>query len=79
MQKGVSAVIATVLMLAIVIALAGTAWMFMSGVFTATTANSFSIVDSYQDTVTIRNDGTDPITSLTATVDGINVNILVGK
>jgi len=75
MRKGISSVIATVLMLAIVIALVGIAWMFVSGVFTATTATAFSIVDSYQDTVTIKNDGNVPITSLTATVDGISVYI----
>ena len=78
MRKGISSVIATVLMLAITIALVGIAWMFVSGVFTATTATAFSIVDSYQYIVTIRNDGTVPITSLTATVDGNNVNIQCG-
>jgi len=78
MRNGISSIIATILMLVITIAMAGTAWMFVSGVFTSTTATAFSIVDSYQDTVTIRNDGTAPITSFsTATVDGQPASIAV--
>jgi len=67
MKKGVSAVIATVLMLIITIALAGTAYMYITGVFTGT-VQEIEIVDSFCEggevTITIRNIGTTAITSL---------------
>lgn len=45
-MKGVSAVIATILMLIITIALAGMAYMYISGIFTGTT-QGIELVDSY--------------------------------
>ena len=61
-MKGVSAVIATILMLMITIALAGIAYMYISGIFTSKTATGIEVVDTYcaggNATITIRNIGT---------------------
>lgn len=69
-MKGVSAVIATILMLMITIALAGMAYMYISGIFTTQT-QGVEVVDSYcaagTVTLVIRNIGTANITSLTCT------------
>lgn len=63
-MKGVSAVIATILMLLITIALAGTAYLYISGIFTAKTGVVLSI-DGTQSictasamTLIVKNDGT---------------------
>ncbi|MDI6807330.1 MAG: hypothetical protein QMD14_06045 [Candidatus Aenigmarchaeota archaeon] len=78
MEKGISAVVATVLMLIITIALASTAYMFVFGGFTTRISTAFSIVGAYEDMVTIRNEGTSAITSLTSvTVDGEHVAYLL--
>jgi len=65
-MKGVSTVIATVLMLIITIALAGTAYMYIAGVFTGT-VQGIEVVDSRCErgvvTLIIRNIGTNTITS----------------
>jgi flagellin-like protein len=45
-MKGVSAVIATILMLMIVIALAGMAYMYLIGMFTSRTAKTIDITDA---------------------------------
>lgn len=74
-MKAISAVVATILMLVITIALGGTAYLYISGILSGTTSTAFSIIDTYNDTVVIRNDGTDAIKSITATVDGIPVGI----
>jgi len=75
-SKGISTVIATILVLTITIALAGTAYLYISGVFTSKVVTSFSIIDSFNDSVTIRNSGTEPITKITATLDGNPVNTI---
>ncbi|MFQ6056804.1 MAG: LamG-like jellyroll fold domain-containing protein [Methanosarcinales archaeon] len=66
-MKGVSYVIGSILMLIIVIALAGMAYMYIAGVFTGT-IQGIEIVDSFCEggevTMIIRNIGTTPITSL---------------
>ena len=70
--KGISAVIATILMLVITIALAGTAYLYVSGVFTTQT-QAIEVADAYCNTSTtganvimrIRNLGTNPVTSIT--------------
>jgi len=66
-MKGVSAVIATILMLIITIALAGMAYMYIAGVFTART-QGIEVVDAYcvegspdQAHLLIRNIGTTEI------------------
>jgi flagellin-like protein len=69
-MKGVSTVIATVLMLVITIALAGMAYGVISGWFTSST-QGIEVADSFctSGTVTfvIRNIGTAAVTSLTCT------------
>jgi len=64
--KAVSTVIASILMLMIVIALGGTTYLFISGTFTSKTATAFEVIDAINDTVIIRNSGTEPITSLSS-------------
>jgi len=76
-MKGISTVIGTILMLMIVIGLSGTAYLFISGALTSKTATTFELIDSVNDTVIIRNSGTQPITRITATLDGNNANIAV--
>jgi flagellin-like protein len=44
-MKGVSAIIATILMLVITIGLAGTAYVYISGMLTGKTATTISIID----------------------------------
>lgn len=58
MRKGISAIIATILMLIIIIALAGSAYMFISGVFTARVAQVLELIDFYNGEILIRNSGT---------------------
>ena len=70
MRKGISAVIATILMLVIVIAVSGTAYLYISGVLTGRVAETFSVLDTFNDSAVIRNDGTAPISSMTAILDG---------
>lgn len=67
--KGISAVIATILMLVITIALAGTAYMYMTNIFGQQT-QGIEVLDSFCDssgsvTMSIRNIGTNPVTSIT--------------
>jgi flagellin-like protein len=73
-MKGVSAVIATILMLMITIALAGTAYMYISGVFTRQTSVVLAISDSECNTTYIkafvRNDGTATSGAINLYVDG---------
>ena len=76
-RYAVSSIIATVLMLMITTSLSGLAYLYISGTLTRKTAQSFSIISTYKDTVTIQNDGTLPLSSLTATVDGNDVPIAV--
>jgi len=68
-MKGVSAIIATILMLVITIGLAGTAYVYISGMLTGKTGTTISILD-YTCTIgtngriitmVISNDGTDNI------------------
>ncbi len=66
MTKGISTVMATVLMLIITIALAGAAYTYISGIFTRST-QALTLVDSYctgsTGTVVVRNDGSTTIGS----------------
>ena len=74
-MKGVSAVIATILMLIITIALAGTAYMYISGVFSTSTM-AISVVDSYCSsntaTLVVRNQGTTDMAAASLTITSIN-------
>ncbi len=70
-EKGISTVIAAILLLMIVITLAGTAYMFTSGFLTSKISTSFSIIGSADDVIVVRNDGSEPITSFKhVAVDG---------
>ena len=72
MEKGISAIIATILLLLITIALAGTAYIFTSGMLQGKTDKSISVLDAactedsgnpgnYELTVILANDGTETI------------------
>ncbi len=67
MKKGISAIIATILMLLIAVALAGSAYMYASGMLTGKTAKTISISDlsctSNDITIVLSNDGTLDITN----------------
>ncbi len=76
-MKATSSVISTILMLLVTIAIAGTAYMYITGVFTRQTAISFSIINSYQDAIYVSNDGTTIINDFTATLDGQPVQVAI--
>ena len=68
MKKGISTIIATILLLIITIGLAGTAYMFISGMLTSKISKTISILGSYCNatpgqhlTLIVSNDGTDTI------------------
>ncbi|MBI4009621.1 MAG: LamG domain-containing protein [Candidatus Aenigmarchaeota archaeon] len=70
-MKGISSIIATLLVLIITIGLFGFSYTYISGVFTTKTAEVFYVVDAFSDTVTISNDGTAPITAFRSVkIDG---------
>ena len=85
-MKGVSAIIATILMLVITIGLAGTAYVYISGMLTGKTSKTISIIDATCDGATntaqvvISNDGTQNIlaTELDDYVDTTNTNGCAG-
>ena len=93
-MKGISEVIATLLMLIIAVALAGTAYMYISGHFKARTAvvlnldPAFSYCNVTHVVVGVRNDGMSPASGITVAVykpDGSfmkslsNVNVSAGN
>jgi len=73
-MKGISEVIALILMLVITIALAGTAYLYISGIFTTQT-QAIEVADAFCNTSTsggniimsIRNLGSSAVTSITCT------------
>jgi len=73
--RGVSAVIATILMLMITIALAGMAYMYISGIFTSSTLG-LEVIDAYctggTATWTVKNSGTSDIAAASLTVNAVN-------
>ena len=77
MMKAISSIIGTMLMLIITLALVGFTYTFISGVFTGKTSTAFSVLDAYQDTVTISNQGTEEIKEIEGTVAGNQINLLV--
>jgi len=66
MNKGIAAIIATILLLMITIALAGTAYLFVSGMLTGRTSKTISLLDASCNgtaiTIVISNDGTTTVT-----------------
>lgn len=79
-MKGISVIIATIILVVITIGLVATAYVYISGLITARTRKSLSLVDSYcvKDTnykiyVYLKNEGTadiDTSSDLTFLVDG---------
>ena len=67
MNKGISAIIATILLVLIAVALVGTAYLYVSGMLTGRTSKSISISDvsctSNNITIVVSNDGTSSITN----------------
>jgi flagellin-like protein len=61
MKKGISAIVATLLMLIITITLVGAAWTFISSIFTSRTAQILEFVDFHNGEIIVRNSGTAPI------------------
>lgn len=75
MSKAISNIIASLLMLIITLTLVGVAWLYISGIFTSKT-QTISIVDAFDGIIIVRNDGDQPITDITATVDGQKVPLI---
>lgn len=72
-MKAISTVIASVLILFIVGGLAGTSYIFISGVFSGTTSQAFELVYAEEGVITIRNIGTETISSLNLKVNNIDM------
>jgi len=77
MRKGISAVVATILLLVITISLAGLAYMYITNIFTASTS-TLQVIDGYcvggTITWTIRNTGTVNISSSSVSIVSVNEN-----
>lgn len=77
MKKGITPIIAVIILLLITVALAGLAWTFLSGYFTGMTAQNIQLID-YSCTngmarVVFRNAGTQSITLAACTPGGVGV------
>lgn len=73
-MKAISTVIASILMLMIVIALGGTAYLYISGVFTSKTSSTFEISGIDRTNVMVRNIGTGALTKISASSAGTDLN-----
>jgi len=73
-MKGISTIIATIIMVVITIGLISVAYLYMSGLIISTTATNIQLSDAYCNTThiiyLIRNIGTASISSLTFYVNG---------
>lgn len=78
-ERGISTVISIILMLVITMALAGSAWVFMSGILSGKTAQAFEIVDTDKNKVIIKNSGTVNISSMTAILDGNETSVYLSE
>jgi hypothetical protein len=76
-SKGISTIIAVILMLLIILGLVSITYFFILGSFSRGTLQSFYIIDMHNDTVFIQNIGTKQITDVTARVDGQEAAIAV--
>jgi hypothetical protein len=76
-MKGISAVIAVILVLIITIGLGASAWILISGVITGRVATAFSIIDINSDdlVILVRNEGTRTISTMRAVADGTEVPV----
>ena len=85
-MKGISTIIATILMVVITIGLVSVAYLYLSGLITGATAQNIALLDAYCDAtpnniyVLLKNDGTTSITFdkvaffVNGTTTGINVS-----
>jgi len=75
-MRGISTVVATLLMLIMTIALAGLAYSYISGIFTARTAVILTVADTACNathiTVWVKNDGTTSCGTVTFTAEGVS-------
>jgi flagellin-like protein len=85
MKKGITPIISTIILLLVTIALAATAYSYLSGFMTGQTANTMTIPNGGlfcsggKITLIVRNDGTDVLrdTAITIhTINGTNVALL---
>ncbi|MBI2085324.1 MAG: hypothetical protein HYT71_02325 [Candidatus Aenigmarchaeota archaeon] len=77
MRKAVTPVIAITLLLIITVGIIGTTYVFISGMFTSQAANVLNVVGSANNQIIVRNDGTNAVASIAATLDGNSVNLLM--
>jgi len=77
-MKGISTIIAAILLVVITITLAGSAYLFFSGVLIGKISKVISIVSAKANYIIIRNDGTDIVASddVKITVNGEQVEII---
>ena len=74
LSRGISSSIATVLIATISITLVGTTYFFTSGILKERTAQTFEVIDIFDDKIIIRNTGTETIDRFQVLVDGKEVN-----
>jgi len=74
-NKAISTVVATIIVLMIVLALAGVAYLYLSGIFAGTMTTGFEVVFADRSTIGIKNIGTENITQLNVFVDDQEVPI----
>ena len=73
-MKGISTIIAVILILLITVALAGFAYLYITGYLTGRTSQTFEILGASGNIITIHNLGTENITSVRILVDGSEKN-----
>ncbi len=79
-KKGISAIIGAIIVLLITIVIGGTTYFYVSNTLTGHTKTSFEIIDTSNYAVTIKNTGTNPITSFSiVTIDDDNAVYRVSK
>jgi len=69
-MKGISTVATAVILATISITLIGTTYLFTSGMMETTMAETFEVIDVFENRIIIRNTGTEPIEELKTLVDG---------
>jgi FlaG/FlaF family flagellin (archaellin) len=76
-MKGVSTIIATIIMVVITLGLISVAYLYMAGLITGTTATNIQLADAYCNGThiiyLIKNIGTASVSSLTFYVDGAHI------
>ena len=82
-MKGISTIIASIILVVITIGLISVAYLYMSGLISGTTANNIQLMDAYCDfagsagniTVLVKNIGTANIYNLTYFIDGKSASL----